>query len=588
MVARIAIPLLVLLGLTVTVGWPAWSLGVAAWKSDRSVVPSGPGGLSDPATAIGPSPGAGEWDEMIDRALDRLARPLRLLGESVLLVGLTLVWVMPIGILGAVLLFRTNLPGRHILIGLAVVGLFIPLPLLASSWLGAFGNMGRLQALGLFDEPLLVGRLGASVVHALAGLPWVILIVGFSLRLVERELEEATLLERSAPDVLRTVTMRRSLSAIVAAALTVAVLTAGEMTITDLLRIRTYAEEAYLQYQLGNGPGSAAHVAIPPLMILGPLIALTARLLLRVDPKRLAESRRNSVPFRLGVWTIPIGGLTWMSALLVLGVPVVSLLWRAGRVGGSASEGFAPSWSWTGLAGTLGSASVDLAWPIDRAPLPWTLLLAALGATATLALAWPLAWLARKAGPWRWVTLTVVALTLATPGPIIGMAIKLAYQPGPAPGPEDGLIAHALDWLVLNVSDGPTIMILAYVVRTLPYALLVLWPSMQSIPQAWLDTTALEGHRPWGQAWWIARPSTRLTTRLAWGTSFVLALGELPASNLVRPPGIPTLAGRTWSLLHTGVESYLAGVTLVLIATTIAVGAGVILTTHVSVIQKNG
>ena len=51
------------------------------------------------------------------------------------------------------------------------------------------------------------------------------------------------------------VTLRRALGAIAAAALAVAVLTAGDMTVTDLLQVRTYAEEAYLQYSLGRGPG---------------------------------------------------------------------------------------------------------------------------------------------------------------------------------------------------------------------------------------------------------------------------------------------------------------------------------------------
>ena len=51
------------------------------------------------------------------------------------------------------------------------------------------------------------------------------------------------------------VTLRRALGAIAAAALAVAVLTAGDMTVTDLLQVRTYAEEAYVQYSLGRGPG---------------------------------------------------------------------------------------------------------------------------------------------------------------------------------------------------------------------------------------------------------------------------------------------------------------------------------------------
>jgi len=58
--------------------------------------------------------------------------------------------------------------------------------------------------------------------------------------------------------------------------------------------------------------------------------------------------------------------------------------------------------------------------------------------------------------------------------------------------------------------------------------------------------------------------------------SFVLAVGELPASNLVAPPGTELMAGEIWSLLHTGVESHLAGVALVMLGAVAAIGSLVI------------
>ena len=51
-----------------------------------------------------------------------------------------------------------------------------------------------------------------------------------------------------------------------------------------------------------------------------------------------------------------------------------------------------------------------------------------------------------------------------------------------------------------------------------------------------------------------------------------LALGELPATNLVTPPGLTPLSVVIWGLLHTGVESHLAGVVLVMLAAVTAAG----------------
>ena len=73
--------------------------------------------------------------------------------------------------------------------------------------------------------------------------------------------------------VVAQVTFRRALGAVLGGVLAVAVLAASDMTVTDLLQVRTYAEEAYLQYSLGNGPAAAATVTLAAV----PLSATAAR-----------------------------------------------------------------------------------------------------------------------------------------------------------------------------------------------------------------------------------------------------------------------------------------------------------------------
>ncbi len=102
--------------------------------------------------------------------------------------------------------------------------------------------------------------------------------------------------------------------------------------------------------------------------------------------------------------------------------------------------------------------------------------------------------------------------------------------------------------------------------RTLPYAVLVLWPAVRSLPKAYFEAASLEGYGPWGQARRVALPLTRPAIAAAWGVSFALALGELPAANLSAPPGVMLLSVRIWELLHRGVESHLAGMALLMLA----------------------
>jgi iron(III) transport system permease protein len=116
------------------------------------------------------------------------------------------------------------------------------------------------------------------------------------------------------------------------------------------------------------------------------------------------------------------------------------------------------------------------------------------------------------------------------------------------------------------IYDSPLILIFVFMLRTFPYALLVLWPAVRAVPREHLEAAAIEGAGSWGTIWRVVLPASRGALLAAWCVAFVLALGELPAANLVAPPGTGLIAIEIWSLLHTGVESHLAGVALVMLA----------------------
>ncbi|HEV3168309.1 MAG TPA: ABC transporter permease subunit [Isosphaeraceae bacterium] len=537
--------LVLALALILVVGWPAAATVLSAWR--------------------GPSAATGEGLLEADGTSSRLDPPLRQAGETLRLVLATEAMALPVGVVLALVLFRTDLWGRRALLGLVALAVFIPLPLHTIAWLGAFGNAGRAQLFGL--APVLVGWKGAAFVHAMAALPWVVLLAGVGLRTVEPELEEAALLDWPAWRVVLGVTLRRGLGAIAGAALAVAVLTAGDMTVTDLLQVRTYAEVAYIQYQLGNGPAVAAAVALPPLIVLGGLVLWAAWGLLRADPARIPSPSTRARLWRLGRWRWLLGLAVWLTVGNAVALPIDSLIWRAGRVGGAAAAGKAPHWSLQGLVGSLGMAWADVVGPLLKSGL-W----GALGASATVVLAWGLAWVSRRPGAWRWVVAGTVALALATPGPVAGMALVLAYLPPPIEPGTSRLVALLFD-IQAAFYDSQAIVLLGYVLRTLPYALLILWPAVRSIPESYLDAAAVDGYGPWGQIRLVALPMTRGATLAAWFAAFALALGELPVTNLVEPPSRTTLlAKRVWELMHYGVESRLAAVGLVMLAAIGAVG----------------
>lgn len=496
-------------------------------------------------------------------AWDSLARPTSLARNTLELVALTEAIALPIGIVAAFLAFRTDLWGRKLLVGLATIAVFVPLPLTATAWLGAFGNEGRLQLIG--TRPILVGIFGAAFIHAAACAPWVFLIVGIGLMSVEPELEESALMDLDPIAVSFRVTLRRALGSIAAAALAVAVLVGGDMTVTDKLLVRTFAEEAYTQAarNLSAGPSAITVTALPPLLVLGPLIAWGSHALSKVDPARLASASERRRIWSFGRARLSLGAIATTTAVGFFGLPIFALVWRAGRLGGPRHH-----WKWTTFRKLIGDAWLELAgaprvpflqsgrpfWRFDSL-LETTAVWSAVAAATTTAAAWWLAWRARESGTWRAALVAIASLLLAAPGPVAGLALVLGYRNVPA------------------VYSTPIVLVFSNMLRTLPYALAILWPSLRSIPEEHLETATLEGLDSFSLARRVATPFAKPAAFAAFFVCFTLALGELPSSSIVELPGAETIAKRIWQLLHTGVEARLSAMALVLIAVAAAFAA---------------
>ena len=246
--------------------------------------------------------------------------------------------------------------------------------------------------------------------------------------------------------------------------------------------------------------------------------------------------------WRLGRWRMIGGMLLTVLVGNVIALPIYSLLWPAGRVGGRATIGQPPAWSLAGLGGTLRFAASEIAESLV-ASLGWT----AIAATLATAVGLRTCLGVSASVVWRTVAFGVLALSLAAPGPVAGMALVLAYRDIP--------------WLY----NSSAMIVLAETLRSLPYALLLLWPFLRSFPQDYLDAAALAGLGPGSRVLRVVLPLSARAPVAAWAIAFAISLSELPATNLATPPGVPPMSVVIWSLLHTGVESHLAGVALIML-----------------------
>jgi iron(III) transport system permease protein len=496
---------------------------------------------------------------------------------------------LPLGILLAVALAKTNVPGRRSAELLSIALLFVPLYMLSGAWDAGFGIQGWLTLATnphLAQRPWLSGWRAAVWIHTMAAVPWVALIVATGLRSVEAELEEDALLRMPAHHVVRRVTLRRASGAIVVAAIWVAIVASAEISVTDVYQYRTFAEEVYTQAALGafdfappadNGLAAASQAAAAQVAAANP--SVTSGQPVQVDPALSVRSlwfglglstifvvallltggqllddlvhapERRPWQWRLRAGRWPAAIALWIGLFVVAGVPLANLIYKAGVLVQATDAGRVRSWSAIKVVEGVAAAPWQFCEELWQSAEIGTA-----AATAALMLGLPLAW-SMRGGSLPWLRMGAIALVIAVPGPLLGIAmIRLLNQPTDSPL---AFLAPLYDtnfapWLVQTL-------------RALPIVTLILWPSLASVPQAMLDTAATDGAGWWRRLLSIAIPQRWPAIAAAWLVGLAIAVGELAATVLVVPPGPTTISVRIFSLIHYGVDDRVASICLVLI-----------------------
>lgn len=484
-------------------------------------------------------------------------RTLVLAGNTLLLALGTCGLALPIGTLLAVLLWRTDVPGRRGALALIAAMLFVPIYLQAAAWDAGFGLQGWFSVQqGNLQFPPLMGWRAVIWVHALAAVPWVVLIVGVGLRLVEPELEELALLDMSPWQVVCRVTLPRAWPAIAAAGLWILVTLAGEIAVTDLYRVRTYAEEVYTGFALGDEPEQAALGVLPGMAVVASLVVAALVLAVALAPPARLASPRRSLRFNLGLWRWPAAALVLIALLLLAGVPLADLCYQAGIKVTLSGDERVREWSPEKL--------VRIVWQSPREfgrELVWTNAIGVFAASLSAAVAAPLAWLARKGGTRAWPAIAVIAVCLAVPGPLIGLGVVNLFH-----------LVNA-DWVEYLYSRTILAPALAVSIRALPVTLLVYWYGLASVSPELLESAEVDGAGPLSRFFRIVLPLRWGAILVGWLAALAVATGDLAASILSVPPGVSLLSIRIFEMVHFGVTDRLAGICLVSTGTFVLLAA---------------
>lgn len=484
------------------------------------------------------------------------ARLVRVTWNTFLLTTGTVVLAVPAGTLLAAAIYRTDLPLRAVFLFLVVLALFIPVPVMTSSWQAVFGGRDWLPVV-LWPprpgQPWTEGVLPAVWVHALASVPWVVVLTGHGLCRVETELEEEALLFAGPLRVVGRFTLVRGLPAICFAALWVAILTAGEISVSDMFLIRTAAEEVYLALNEG-GPGDVAWailLSVPATAALWIAVISLGPKLLRALPSVDGPSRPlRDFKLRRSKW--PCFLLVAAAMFLIVGVPLFSMAWRAGFQ--SESVGWSPAYFATGI---------ERAITLNGFVVLASLVTAAAAGFLTAALALVLSWLISadgRGGTWlRIAVFCWLGLLWVLPGPVAGIGLaSLIFW----------LHQLGLPWLSDALYRGPSNVPLVWadVLRCLPFAMAVLWPAVRSLPREQADAARTDGAGPGRVFTKVYVPLCLISFLTTAVVVMSLSLAEVAASKIVATPGPTTFTLALFDRMHYGVSQDVGALCLLLLA----------------------
>lgn len=443
-----------------------------------------------------------------------------LVNTAVLGIG-TAVLATAIGAPLGLLLARAPLPQKTLLRVALAAPLLLPPYVVALAWTYLGSNRGLLATVVGYDV-LAVWTYSLPAAVLVLGLvlyPLSMLATEVALRRIDGRLEEAALIVAGARGVFWRITVPLVAPGIMAAALVTFVLAVSEFGVPGVLRVRVYTTEIFTAFAALYDPGRAALLALP-LLALCLAVAVVAVALLgdRFVSARRGADTPGALRFERSHACLAAVTLVLVTALAL---PIVVLAREA-----------------------LTSRSIVAVISGSGAAIVNSLRLATLGASAVVGIAMWLGYTRARTTSrvGRLVDIGLVVL-FAVPSTLVGVGLIEVWN---GPGPFGAL--YGTD----------SMLVLAYLARLLPVAVLALAASGRTIPVSHEEAAAVSGAGWLRTMWRIVVPQMRLGLIAAWLIAFVLAFGELGVSILVAPPGETTLPIRIYTIVANAPSSSVA------------------------------
>lgn len=436
-------------------------------------------------------------------------RTLSLLWRTFLLTALVTVSATVLGVGGAWLLARTDLPLKRVWGVALALPLVIPSYVIAMVLVSSSGPRGLVTQLVGFEIPSMTGLGGAWLALTLATYPYVFLITSAAIGRVDPALEEAARgLGASSMRVLRTVTLPQLRPAVGAGALLAALYTLSDFGAVSLMRFDAFTRVIYAQY--------SGRLDRTPAIVLSIVLILAAGVVIWAENKTRGKgtvfsstpNRKPTLHRLAGIRRIMALGA--MSAVVLVGtvIPIgVLVTWVVRGVNG----GIGVAVPWSAVAGSVTAGT--------------------LAAVVAMFFTIPIVVLAVRFASRRTMLLErTVFVAFSLPHITIAIAV----------------VAFTIAWL-RPVYQTMFVLVFVYAAMFIAQSTSAAKASLLQTDPAVDDASRSLGRGPLAT---LTRVTVPLMARglLAGGALvFVTTIKELPVTLLLSPPGFSTLAVRTWA-----------------------------------------
>ncbi|MCC7276671.1 MAG: iron ABC transporter permease [Alphaproteobacteria bacterium] len=505
---------------------------------------------------------------------DVFARPRTILNTLAVGVGATAIAITIGGAL-ALILARTNAPGRRLLERLVIIPLYITplLTAIAWSWLGSprggLVNMAAKNAFGIDQLINLQSPTGVVLVTALSYVPLPFLLIGGALRGMDPSLEESARVHgASAARTLRVVTLPLILPASLGSALLVFVQAIGLFSVPAVLGMPSdfFVATTEIYRLLDNYPprvGQAAAWGLVLLVLTASLIALQARILGRRSFVTITGKAFRPRTIELGGVRYLLAALVWLYVALAIVLPVLVLVWAA-SISFLTIDVHMMEWSLKHFRYIL------FQYPKTYLALQNSTLLGFGTATLVVALGLVVSWVVvRTKRPARHYLDQVSMFPLSTPAMVFALGLLWVYV-GIKFLPIYGTI-----WILL----------LSYVTHYLPFGVRSASGALRQLHPELEDAARVTG-ASWSKTMrWVTFPLTRPTLAAAWTLLFIMSMQEVSSSILLYTSRTVVLSVTVFDLWETGNPNALAALAVIQLALTFIVVAVVIRARHREVLS---